>query len=104
MTQAERIGPALGKIPSGLFVATATINQGAKNVGMLCSFVEQAGFQPPMISMAVGHGRPVSPEARLDGDGAALRTPASWEKKTPRFFESPFARGDNPACVLPSTR
>jgi flavin reductase (DIM6/NTAB) family NADH-FMN oxidoreductase RutF len=61
----DRIGPALGKIASGLYIATAYFN-GAP-VGMLCSFVEQAGFNPPMISAAFGKDRPIL-EA-LNGDG-----------------------------------
>lgn len=63
--QRERIGPALGKITSGLYVATARVN--GEPVGMLCSFVEQAGFEPPMISLAVAPGRPIS--AALEGNG-----------------------------------
>ncbi|MDQ3623249.1 MAG: flavin reductase family protein [Verrucomicrobiota bacterium] len=61
----SRIGPALGKIASGLFVATARV-QGAP-LGMLCSFVEQAGFEPPMISIAIGLDRPIV--RALEGDG-----------------------------------
>jgi len=60
-----QLGKALGKIASGLYVITARI-EGAP-LGMLCSFVEQAGFAPPMISVAVGHDRPIS--AALKGDG-----------------------------------
>ena len=30
-------------------------------VGMLCSFVEQAGFAPPMITLALAPDRPISP-------------------------------------------
>jgi flavin reductase (DIM6/NTAB) family NADH-FMN oxidoreductase RutF len=91
MNQAERIGPALGKIPSGLFIATATIH-GAP-MGMLCSFVEQAGFQPPMISMAVGYGRPIT-EA-LDGPGI-FGLHILGKENTPLL--KAFARGDNPAA------
>jgi flavin reductase (DIM6/NTAB) family NADH-FMN oxidoreductase RutF len=61
----ERLGPALGKIASGLYIATARVN--GEPVGMLCSFVEQAGFEPPMISIAIGAGRPIT--AALEGDG-----------------------------------
>lgn len=53
------IAPALGKIASGLYVATASV-EGAP-VGMLCSFVEQAGFEPPMITLAISPGRPITP-------------------------------------------
>ena len=60
----KRMGPALGKIASGLYVVTAQLSDGP--IGMLCSFVEQAGFEPPMISLALGHGRPMA--AALEGD------------------------------------
>lgn len=53
------IAPALGKIASGLYVATALVE--GQPVGMLCSFVEQAGFEPPMITLAIAPDRPISP-------------------------------------------
>lgn len=59
----ERIGPALGKVSSGLYIATGMVD--GQPVGMLCSFVEQASFEPPMISLAIAAGRPISP--LLDG-------------------------------------
>lgn len=48
---------ALGRIPSGLF-AVGAMHEG-KRLGMLCSFVEQAGFEPPMVSIALGGDRPL---------------------------------------------
>ena len=51
----EGIGAALGKIPSGVFIATSI--QDGEEVGMLASFVEQAGFNPPMITVAIGVDR-----------------------------------------------
>ena len=53
----ERVSPALGKIASGLYITTALDNDSP--VGMLCSFVEQAGFEPPTISIALGRDRPL---------------------------------------------
>ena len=61
----ERIAPALGKVASGLFVATARI--GDNPLGMLCSFIEQCSFEPPMISIAVAPGRAIT--QALDGHG-----------------------------------
>jgi flavin reductase (DIM6/NTAB) family NADH-FMN oxidoreductase RutF len=61
----EQLGPALGKIASGLYIATARI--AGEPVGMLCSFVEQAGFAPPMISLAIAPGRPLA--AALEDEG-----------------------------------
>jgi flavin reductase (DIM6/NTAB) family NADH-FMN oxidoreductase RutF len=54
----EQVGPALGKISSGLYVATAVVDR--QPVGMLCSFVEQAAFEPPLITLAIAPGRPIS--------------------------------------------
>jgi flavin reductase (DIM6/NTAB) family NADH-FMN oxidoreductase RutF len=52
------LSQALGKIASGLYIATARLD--GEPIGMLCSFVEQAGFEPPMISLAIGRGRPLA--------------------------------------------
>tara|TARA_R110002073_G_scaffold65315_2_gene163176 strand:- start:9 stop:500 length:492 start_codon:yes stop_codon:yes gene_type:complete len=46
---------AIGRIPSGLFVATTEGPDGP--MGFVASFVMQAGFEPPTISIAVGKGR-----------------------------------------------
>ena len=43
--------PALGRVPSGIFILTA--GTGARATGMLASWVMQAGFDPPAISIAV---------------------------------------------------
>ena len=51
----DNIGAALGKIPSGVFIATSSID--GDEVGMLASFVEQAGFNPPTITAAIGVDR-----------------------------------------------
>jgi len=61
----QRIAPALGKIASGLYVVTACI--GDEKIGMLASFIEQCSFEPPMISIAIGAGRPLV--KALDGHG-----------------------------------
>ena len=51
----EKIGPALGKLPSGVYIVTSVMD--GEEIGMLASFVEQAGFEPPMITVAVSSGR-----------------------------------------------
>lgn len=45
----------LGRVPSGIFILT--IGTGARATGMLASWVMQAGFEPPMVSVAVKRGR-----------------------------------------------
>lgn len=47
--------PVLGRLPSGIFVLTVGV--GERATGMLASWVMQAGFDPPMVSVAVKQGR-----------------------------------------------
>src|SRR3954452_2677360 len=51
----QSIGKALGKIPSGVFVLTA--QHGNENSAMLASWVQQAGFDPPAVSVALAKDR-----------------------------------------------
>ncbi len=60
----DRVAPALGQITSGLFIATATV--GEEPIGMLCSFVEQASFQPPMLTIALAPDRRLVEAFTLD--------------------------------------
>lgn len=45
----------LGQIPSGLFILTA--RQAERETGVLVSWVMQAGFAPPAVSVALRSGR-----------------------------------------------
>lgn len=47
----------LGGIPSGLFILTCKGK--SQNHGMLVSWVQQAGFSPPALSVAVKQDRPI---------------------------------------------
>jgi len=49
------LGQVLGKIPSGLFILTA--KHDSQETGMLASWVVQAGFEPPMVSIAIRQDR-----------------------------------------------
>ena len=48
----------LGRIPSGVYILTAT-HDGASQA-MLASWVQQAGFDPPCVSIAIAHDRPIT--------------------------------------------
>ena len=50
--------PVLGRVASGIYILTA--GSGERATGMLASWVMQAGFEPPMVSVAVKTGRYVS--------------------------------------------
>ncbi|MDR3639439.1 MAG: flavin reductase family protein [Isosphaeraceae bacterium] len=49
------LAQALGRIPSGLYILT--VRSGEKATGLLASWVQQAGFEPPMITIAVQRDR-----------------------------------------------
>jgi flavin reductase (DIM6/NTAB) family NADH-FMN oxidoreductase RutF len=60
MTESSRpsltpLAHALGKVPSGIYILT--VRDGARATGMLASWVQQAGFDPPALTVAVGRQR-----------------------------------------------
>jgi len=51
----EALGAALGRIPSGLFIVTSGLDADA--TGFLASWVQQSGFEPPCVTVAIGKQR-----------------------------------------------
>ena len=51
-----RLAPILGRIPSGVFILVAGNDEGQKT-GMLASWVQQASFEPPQVTVAVNKAR-----------------------------------------------
>ena len=49
------LGQALGRIPSGLYILT--VSHDGRSTGLLASWVQQAGFDPPMLTVAVAKQR-----------------------------------------------
>lgn len=52
----EEMAKVLGKNPSGLFILTASNGEGLET-GMLASWVQQASFDPPAVTVAVNQKR-----------------------------------------------
>jgi flavin reductase (DIM6/NTAB) family NADH-FMN oxidoreductase RutF len=52
------IATALGRIPSGLFVVTTRLD--GQPLGFLGSLVQQVGFEPPVVCIAMAKDRPQS--------------------------------------------
>lgn len=52
----DPIAAVLGRTPSGIFVLTARAADG-RETGMLASWVQQASFEPPMVTVAVNRKR-----------------------------------------------
>lgn len=58
MTDAQHsdVAAVLGRTPSGLYILTARGPDGAET-GMLASWVQQAAFNPPAVTVAIRNGR-----------------------------------------------
>lgn len=52
----EQLTPLLGRIPSGVFILVAGNGDG-QQTGMLASWVQQASFEPPQVTVAVNKSR-----------------------------------------------
>lgn len=48
----QAIGKVLGRVPSGIWILSVR-NAAGHETGMLASWVQQASFEPPMVSVAV---------------------------------------------------
>ena len=88
---------ALGRVVGSLCVLTASKGKGENNIrsAMLASWVSQASFSPPGLSIAVAKDRAV--ESLLQkGDTFALNILSSNNLKEPlKRFSKPFAPGEN---------
>jgi flavin reductase (DIM6/NTAB) family NADH-FMN oxidoreductase RutF len=86
----ETIGAVLGRTPSGLFILTARDPDGHET-GMLASWVQQASFEPPAVSVAVNKRRYLHDWLR-DAPHVVLNLVGETQKK----FLGHFGRGFEP--------
>jgi len=93
----EGLAAALGRIPSGLFVITW--REGDTDRAMLASWVMQAGFVPPAVSLAVAPTRDLL--AAIDR-GVPMVINVLTESQRPLLarFGKPAAPGDDPFVGL----
>ena len=94
----QQISKPLGQIPSGCFVLTA--RDGNRSTGMLASWVQQAGFEPPAVTVAVKKGRPVQELIESSGHFVLNLVP---EERGPMFkhFGKGFALGEDAFEEIP---
>ncbi len=52
----QQIAPILGRVPSGVFIFVAASEAGQRT-GLLASWVQQASFDPPQLTVAVNKSR-----------------------------------------------
>lgn len=90
MSKSKSFDPALGRIPSGIFILT--VGTGSRATGMLASWVMQAGFEPPMVSVAVRLGRYVC-DWLTEGQPFVLNLVREDQKSLLKHFGQGFEPG-----------
>ena len=85
----QQISRPLGQIPSGCFVVTA--RHAGRTTGMLASWVQQAGFEPPAVTVAIKQGRPIQELIEASGHFVLNLVP---EDRGPMFRH--FGKGFRP--------
>ncbi len=83
--------PVLGRVASGIYILT--VGTGDRATGMLASWVMQAGFEPPMLSVAVKSGRYVE-EWLTAGDPFVLNVVGEKQFDFLKHFGSGFDLGE----------
>lgn len=83
--------PVLGRVPSGIFILS--IGTGTRSTGMLASWVMQAGFEPPMVSVAVKLGRYVC-DWMTAGEPFVLNLVGESQKQFLKHFGKGFQPGE----------
>jgi len=93
----EAVATMLGRIPSGLFVVTWREESGDR--GMLASWIMQAGFRPPMLTIAVASSRDL---LAASGRGQSFVVNVLGESQRPLLarFSRPAGAGDDPFAGL----
>jgi flavin reductase (DIM6/NTAB) family NADH-FMN oxidoreductase RutF len=89
----QQVGKPLGKIPSGVFILTA--HHDGRSSAMLASWVQQAGFAPPAVSVAVGKDRSIVSLIKQSGR-FALSVVAEHDKALMKRYARGVKEGEDP--------
>jgi flavin reductase (DIM6/NTAB) family NADH-FMN oxidoreductase RutF len=95
------LAAVLGRIPSGLYVLTTRM--GSEETGLLTSWIMQAGFDPPMVTVALRRARYVS-QWLSEGQAFVLNVLSSHQKGLIGHFGRGFERGEPAFDGLDLTR
>jgi len=88
----DKVGPVLGRIPSGLSILTAKSPDGDQT-GMLASWVQQASFEPPALTVAVNTKRYLNDWLK-EGSVVALSLVGESQTKLLGHFGKGFEPGE----------
>ena len=92
--ETDPIAPVLGRIPSGVFILTAKHRDG-RETGTLVSWVQQASFSPPMVTVAVNQKRYLT-DWLTESTGIVLNLVGDHQKQFLKHFGAGFGP-DEPA-------
>src|SRR5262245_40012798 len=87
----SQLAAVLGRVPSGLFILTA--NHEGHETGMLASWIMQAGFEPPTVTVALRQGRHMS-EWLAAGAPFVINGLGENDKTLVSHFGRGFERGE----------
>jgi 3-hydroxy-9,10-secoandrosta-1,3,5(10)-triene-9,17-dione monooxygenase reductase component len=87
------VGKALGRVPSGVYIMTA-LQDGAPTA-MMVSWVQQAAFDPPAVSVAVQRDRPVR-RAMVSGARLALAVVGEGDTSLMKKYARGVPPGQDP--------
>lgn len=100
MADAPDFAAALGRLTSGLYIVTT--GSGAAATGFLASWVQQAGFEPPAVTVAVQKERTVQEVIRSSGHFCVhVLGPNSMQFM--KHFGKGFAPGEDAFAGLETT-
>jgi flavin reductase (DIM6/NTAB) family NADH-FMN oxidoreductase RutF len=77
------LAAALGRVPSGLYILTALHRR--KRLGMVASWVMQADFEPPLVTVALQKDRPLAAALEAGADCVLNILPTGAKKLLVRF-------------------
>jgi len=89
----DDIGAALSRIPSGVAILTAV--EGPTATGMLASWIQQAAFDPPMLTVCVREDRPILRVVDDAGGSFALNVLGEDSAALLKHFAKGFSLDEN---------
>jgi flavin reductase (DIM6/NTAB) family NADH-FMN oxidoreductase RutF len=89
------IGKALGKVPSGVYILTA-VDENGTAAAMMVSWVQQAAFSPPAVTIALAKDRPIRNLIVSGGAKIALSVLAQGDLALMKKYARGIPEGQDP--------
>jgi len=97
----SRVAPVLGRVPSGVYILIAGDGSG-RQTGLLTSWVQQASFEPPQVTVAVNKSRYLIDWLK-DGSSVTLNQIAKGDNSLFKHFSKGFEPDANAFDGLQTT-